>query len=212
MKKTSILLNVREVGVVAIEVDDAVMALQQSDALFPGYVAGKVFSVGAMPLRQKKVEAWGFTDPTLRRKLSWAVSKIKHPPQRTPLTKENLLKWAKAEVRRVPYYDDRVYDQKLKTFKDVKRKNSVHRQLMLILLERDTRSFREDDRYDIVEAILELCQNGVKGYKQQTISELLDQIDDELIDQKNSPYDLKDLEDLLEEFDLLENDDDDETS
>ncbi len=153
-----------------------------TDPILEGYLLG----VGRPPmLKMGAVHDLTFTtqEQFAKDAEEWLV-KAEAPPIRTPLTKENLTKWAKEQVR-------------------AEKAESPVLALAEILRRYNEHSYGDYKAHELVEVVSSFIMDGCKGYKQYTMDEILDEIDSELIDPSNSAYEFHDLEDLLEEFSMV---------
>lgn len=118
---------------------------------------------------------------------AWATPYVK--PVRTPLTEENLLAWIDAKVKQFPTTTD-LHGKNVT--------NSRNHLLGQILLSGDVQSYSDYGRTELLELVLDWCQDGVKGYSQMTEEELLKEVREQYLDDDNCGVELHDLEDLLE--------------
>ncbi len=117
---------------------------------------------------------------------AWATPYVK--PVRTPLTEENLLKWADEFVRQSPEVAD---------LNGKKVTNSVEHVLCQILISADVRSYSGYGRSDLLQLVLDWCHGGVKGYSQMAREELLGEVRKQFMDHY-CEIELNDLDGLLE--------------
>jgi len=108
----------------------------------------------------------------------------------TPITDENIVKWAKAKVKEQPKIDIVVRGQE-KTVK-----NTVERVLANVLLDSDADDLMNYSTNDLREYALDMLADGVMGYREMTCDELLKKINNEIVNdwiEENSDNVLEDV-------------------
>lgn len=118
------------------------------------------------------------------------------PRPETPITRENLIAWARERVTRHPTREDEKWDEQKKEWLTVTVPNTPEFQLACIASRFQDRMLEDYKASELRERLHDLHWNGVKGYNQMTLDEITDEIMNEVL----SVYDFGTLEDLLSEF------------
>lgn len=121
--------------------------------------------------------------------------KIERLPDRTetPITDENIIKWAEKQVELEPTIDTGGnWDDTRKEVVRTTIPNTVEKELTKVLLRNDREMLCGDDEEELRDALLHVYTVGVKGYESMTRQELLNQINKEIVDFSEAEY----LEDI----------------
>ena len=121
--------------------------------------------------------------------------KIERLPDRTetPITDENIIKWAEKQVELEPTVDTGGnWDDTRKKVVRTTIPNTVEKELTKVLLRNDREMLCNDDEEELRDALLHAYTVGVKGYESMTRQELLNQINKEIVDFSEAEY----LEDI----------------
>jgi len=98
------------------------------------------------------------------------------------VTKERFLEWAQEQVAKQPTYRHFTgCDRECKPIYDVL-PNSVERELCNLFGRWQWRNYQAYTHSDLLMAIRDFCQDGLKGYKQMALTELLDEIEFDIVD------------------------------
>lgn len=122
-----------------------------------------------------------------------AATAILNPPPRTPLTRENLVKFMEGVVERHPTrtaYSKKEYAERRVPM-------TVEWLLSRMLITRHLSYYNNYKTYELLDSIGGWFMEGIRGYKDYSRDELLAEIEEDLMGPDNRPYNCRDLEDLL---------------
>jgi hypothetical protein len=126
-----------------------------------------------------------------------AVEQLQPRPE-TPITRDNLIAWARERVSKRPTREEEKWDETKKEWLTVTVPNTPEFELACIAGRFQGRMLEDYKASELRERLHDLYWNGVKGYKQMTLEEIADEIMSDVL----SVYDFGTLEDLLGEFGL----------
>jgi hypothetical protein len=118
------------------------------------------------------------------------------PRAETPITRDNLIAWARERVAKQPTREEEQWDEKKKEWLSVRFPNKPEFELACIAGRFQARMLEDYKASELREHLHDLYWNGVKGYKQMT----LEQISNEIVTEVLDVYDFGTLEDLLSEL------------
>jgi hypothetical protein len=123
-----------------------------------------------------------FDKPGAAGVLQTAFKQLTTPAVRTPLTRENVLKWATEDVDKHPTYVYTGWNETTRQYENVIGTSTIHHLLSMLLLGHDAKLYADMDKGELLEILLEWCEHGVKGYDDYSVDELLDEIGTDVLD------------------------------
>ena len=124
-----------------------------------------------------------------------AVEQLQPRPE-TPITRDNLIAWARERVTNHPTREEERWDEEWKEWLSVTAPNTPEFELACIAGRFQDRMLEDQKASELREHLRDLYWSGLKGYKHMTLEEIADEIMTEVLD----VYELRTLEDLLNEF------------
>jgi hypothetical protein len=124
-----------------------------------------------------------------------AVEQLQPRPE-TPITRDNLIAWARERVTNHPTREEERWDEEWKEWLSVTAPNTPEFELACIAGRFQDRMLEDQKASELREHLQELYWGGVKGYSHMTLEEIAGEIMTEVLD----VYELRTLEDLLNEF------------
>jgi hypothetical protein len=118
------------------------------------------------------------------------------PRVETPITRENLIAWARERVAKHPTREDESWDEQKKEWLTVTVSNTPEFELACIAGRFQARMLEDQKASELREHLRDLYWNGLKGYSHMTLDEIAEEIMTEVLD----VHDFRTLEDLLSEF------------
>lgn len=187
----------KRVGYIQAHVLADAIALEND--LMGGFLVARMEShVGRDPVDDKVLVFPSSLDHVKLAAFREAVTAVLNPPQRTPLTRENLVKFMEGVVERSPTRTVSEWDSKKKEYVERKVPMTVEWLLARMLITWHLNNYAEYKKCELLDSIDGWFMEGVKGYKDYTRDELLSEIEENFMGPDESPYDCGDLEDLLE--------------
>jgi hypothetical protein len=122
------------------------------------------------------------------------------PRAETPINSETLIAWARERVSKHPTREDERWDETKKEWLTVTVSNTPEFELACIAGGFQDRMLEDQKASELREHLHDLYLNGLGGYKQMTLEEIVDKIMTEVLD----VYDFRTLEDLVSEFGMEE--------
>jgi hypothetical protein len=118
------------------------------------------------------------------------------PRDETPITRENLIAWARERMTRHPTREEEKWDETKKEWLTATVQNTPEFELACIAGRFQARMLEDQKASELREHLRDLYWDGLKGYKQMALEEIADEIITEVL----AVYELGTLEDLLSEF------------
>ena len=118
------------------------------------------------------------------------------PRTETPITRETLIAWGRERVTKQPTREEEKWDETMKEWLSVTVPNTLEFELACIAGRFQARMLEDQKASELREHLQELYWGGVKGYSHMTLEEIAGEIMTEVLD----VYELRTLEDLLNEF------------
>lgn len=175
-----VILSSSAFGVVTVE--DVREALKIEDNFFIGFLRGRLRNTAMGWIQALRAAKRGtvldLREDSKPRIQKWLAEYVDNT--RTPLTTENVLAWATAAT------EDKITDEDL-------RNEAIDEKLIELLLSHAFFCCVEDKANDLQNDKLDLLRKGCKGYYNMTRTELLAEIQNNIIEQFN-----EDLEDVFE--------------